>query len=48
MEEIKHEIKIKGVKKKMREDNFKKVDWQMKMMPNLARALNGVFVSEKK
>ena len=47
MEEIKHKIKIKAAKKKMREDNFKKVDWQMKRLPSLARALNGVFVSEK-
>ena len=32
----------------MRDDNFKIVDWQMKRLPTLARALNGVFVSEKK
>ena len=48
MDKIKHNIKIKGNKKKMREDNFKKVDWQMKRLPSLARALNGIFVSEKK
>ena len=47
MEEIKLKIKIKAAKKKMREDIFKKVDWQMKRLPSLARALNGVFVSEK-
>ena len=31
----------------MCEDNFKKVHWQIKWLPNFARALNGVFVSEK-
>ena len=47
-EEIKHKIISKGVKKKMRNDNFKKVDWQMKRLPNLARALNEFFCFRKK
>ena len=32
----------------MHEDNLKNIDWQMKRLTNWARALNGVFVLEKK
>ena len=32
----------------MRNDNFKKVDWQMKRLPNLARALNDFLFQKNK
>ena len=41
-------VKKKSDKKAKREKKFRKIDWQLKRLPQLARAINNVFISEKK
>ena len=45
---IKEKIRKKSYKKQRRQHKFNKVDWQKKRLPQLARAVNSVFISESK
>ena len=45
---IMRKIKEKERRKKHREIQFNRVDWQKKSMPELARIINTIFISEQK
>ena len=45
---LKKKIEKKSEKKAKREKKFGQIDWQMKRLPKLARAVNAIFCSEQK
>ena len=45
---IKEQIKEKQILKENRAHQFNQIDWQKKSMPELARLVNTIFISEKK
>lgn len=47
-EEIEHKIKKRMAKKNKRDEKMNNIDWQRKRLPDVARALHNVYVTENK